>query len=161
MVFYSIKGYSVNKSILDQKLIVTGSSNNIKLRELKGQNIVLYFYPKDNTPGCIVEGKDFNRLYKQFSTNNTEVFGVSMDSLNSHEKFKSKFKFTFELISDLKGELCKTFKVLKEKSMFGKKFTGIERSTFVLDQKGRLINEWRKVQTLGHAKEVLKFVKQL
>lgn len=151
----------MNKSVLSQKLIVTGSSNEICLKDFIGKNVVLYFYPKDSTPGCTVEGKDFSKLYKQFSANNTEVFGVSMDSLNSHEKFKSKYKFAFELISDLKGELCKTFKVLKEKSMFGKKFTGIERSTFILDQKGQLVKEWRKVKVLGHAKEVLKFVKQL
>ena len=151
----------MNKSILSTKLIVTGSQKNIQLEDLKGKTVILYFYPKDSTPGCTIEGKDFSKLYNQFSANNTEVFGVSMDSLDSHEKFKNKYKFAFELISDLEGKLCKAFKVLKEKSMFGKKFVSIERSTFVLDQKGQLMKEWRKVKILGHAKEVLKFVKQL
>ena len=151
----------MNKSVLSQKLMVTGSLNNLCLQDLKGKNVVLYFYPKDSTPGCTVEGQDFSRLYKQFSTHNTEVFGVSKDNLSSHEKFKSKYQFAFELISDLEGKLCKAFKVLKEKSMFGKKFIGIDRSTFVLDQKGQLIKEWRTVKVPGHAEEVLKFVKQL
>ena len=151
----------MNKDILNEELIVTGVKKNICLNDLKGKNVVLYFYPKDSTPGCTIEGKDFSKLYEQFSANNTEVFGVSRDNLDSHEKFKSKYKYAFELISDLEGKLCKVFAVLKEKSMFGKKFQGIERSTFVLDQKGELIQEWRKVKILGHAKEVLKFVKQL
>ena len=151
----------MNKSVLNQKLLVTGSPSDICLEDLKGKNVVLYFYPKDSTPGCTIEGKDFSKLYKQFSASNTEIFGVSMDSLDSHKKFKNKYKFAFELISDLEGKLCKAFKILKEKSIFGKKFTGIERSTFVLDEKGELRKEWRKVKILGHAKEVLKFVKQL
>lgn len=128
---------------------------------LKGKKIVLYFYPKDATPGCTLEGHDFTRLHNEFEKTNTAVFGISRDDLNSHEKFKSKEGFCFDLLSDEKGELSELFGVWKEKNNYGKKYMGIERSTFVIDENGILRKEWRKVKVDGHAQEVLNTVKAL
>ncbi len=147
-------------NILDTKLDVTGGSIT-QLKNLKGQNIVLYFYPKDDTPGCTAEGKDFTGLIRKFESANTRVLGVSRDSLSSHDKFKKKYNYKLDLISDTEEVLCRFFDVIKEKNMYGKKVFGIERSTFVLDKKGKLVKEWRKVKVPGHAKEVLEFVKTL
>lgn len=133
----------------------------ISLSSLKGKKVVLYFYPKDNTPGCTVEGQEFNELYPQFQSANAEVFGVSRDSVKSHDKFICKFNFKFELLSDEDEKLCQLFDVIKEKNMYGKMVLGIERSTFVIDEKGRLIGEFRKVKAPGHAREILDFVKGL
>ena len=150
----------LNKKAPNLSLSATGGSS-VNLSQLKGKSVVLYFYPKDNTPGCTQEGADFNRLYKKFQKLGAEVFGVSKDSLSSHEKFKKQQKYSFELISDSKGELCSAFQVLKEKSLFGKKYQGIERSTFVISPEGKVKKEWRKVKVKNHAQEVLDFVNSL
>lgn len=134
---------------------------SIKLSDLKGKNVVLYFYPKDATPGCTLEGQDFRDNIRKFSARNTVIFGVSRDTVNSHEKFKEKQNFPFELLSDEDEKLCKLFDVIKEKNMYGKKVMGIERSTFLIDDKGVLRNEWRKVKVKGHVDEVLEAVKAL
>ena len=131
------------------------SGKQITLNGLLGKRIVIYFYPRDNTPGCTSEGEDFRDNYKLFKKMKTEIFGVSKDSLKSHEGFKEKFKFPFELISDPDEKVCKIFDVIKEKSMYGKKYMGIERSTFLIDSNGNLIEEWRKVKVKGHVEEVL------
>lgn len=136
------------------------NDENVQLSQLKGKKVVLYFYPKDNTPGCTQESQDFRDQYKKFQKLGAEIYGVSRDSLKSHEKFKDKFEFPFELISDEDEELCHIFEVIKEKNMYGKKVMGIERSTFVLDETGKLIKEWRKVKVPGHVDEVLNFIKE-
>ncbi len=120
---------------------------------------VLYFYPKDSTPGCTVEGQEFRDLHPEFVKAGVAVFGVSRDSLASHEKFKAKFDFPFELLSDADEELCQGFGVIKMKNMYGKQVRGIERSTFVIDRGGRIVREWRGVKVPGHAQEVLDFVR--
>jgi thioredoxin-dependent peroxiredoxin len=122
---------------------------------------VLYFYPKDNTPGCTTQGADFRDRHKEFSRAGAEVFGISRDSLKSHEGFKAKMKFPFELLADPEEKVCGAFGVMKDKNMYGRKVRGIERSTFVIDDKGRLAREWRGVKVPGHVEEVLNFVKAL
>lgn len=142
---------------------VLSATNNqqIKLSDLKGKNIVLYFYPKDCTPGCTLEGQNFRDHYQKFTKLNTVIFGVSRDTLKLHEKFKLEQSFPFELISDSNGTLCQLYDVIKEKNMYGKKIYGIERSTFLIDEKGILRNEWRKVKVENHYQEVLQAIKQL
>jgi thioredoxin-dependent peroxiredoxin len=120
---------------------------------------VLYFYPKDSTPGCTVEGENFRDLHKEFVKAGVAIFGVSRDSVASHEKFKAKFGFPFELLSDSDEEVCQGFGVIKMKNMYGKQVRGIERSTFVIDRNGSIVREWRGVRVPGHAQEVLDFVK--
>src|SRR5580704_17162183 len=120
------------------------------LHDYKGQIVVLYFYPKDATPGCTTEGQDFRDAYSQFKVYNTQIFGISRDSLKSHENFKAKQNFPFELISDNEELLCQLFDVIKMKSMYGKQVRGIERSTFIIDAKGVLKHQWRKVNVKGH-----------
>jgi len=137
----------------------TGGS--FKLSAHKGHPVVLYFYPKDNTPGCTTEGAQFRDLYPQFKKLGAVVVGCSRDSLKSHEGFKAKMAFPFELISDADEKLCALFGVIKMKNMYGKKVRGIERSTFVVDRDGKLAKEWRGVRVPGHAEEVLAFVKTL
>jgi len=132
-----------------------------KLSAQKGHPVVLYFYPKDNTPGCTTEGAQFRDLYSQFKKLGAVVVGCSRDSLKSHEGFKAKMAFPFELISDADEKLCAQFGVIKMKNMYGKKVRGIERSTFVVDDAGKLAKEWRGVKVPGHAQEVLDFVKTL
>ncbi len=151
---------SIGKKVPQFSLSATGNKI-IKLSELKGNNIVLYFYPKDSTPGCTLEGQDFRDNIRKFSSHNTKVLGVSRDKLSSHEKFKAKQKFPFDLISDEDEKLCKMFDVIKEKNMYGKKVMGIERSTFLIDEKGLLRNEWRKVKVKGHVEKVLEAVTNL
>ena len=129
--------------------------------DLIGKSYVIYFYPKDNTPGCTQEGEDFRDLYKEFKKLKTEIYGVSRDSLKSHEGFKEKYKYPFELISDTEEKLCNLFDVIKEKNMYGKKYMGIERSTFLINKEGKLSAEWRKVKVNGHAAEVLEDVKKI
>ena len=129
--------------------------------DLIGKSYVIYFYPKDNTPGCTQEGEDFRDLYKEFKKLKTEIYGVSRDSLKSHEGFKEKYKYPFELISDTEEKLCNIFDVIKEKNMYGKKYMGIERSTFLINKEGKLSAEWRKVKVNGHAAEVLEEVKKI
>jgi len=131
------------------------------LSDYKGKTIVLYFYPKDNTPGCTTEGIQFRDLYPQFQQANADIFGVSRDSMRSHEGFKSKLELPFELISDPDETLCIMFDVMKMKQMYGKQVRGIERSTFVIDATGKLVKEWRGVKVPGHIDEVLEFVKTL
>tara|TARA_Y100000768_G_scaffold17500_2_gene12136 strand:- start:11378 stop:11851 length:474 start_codon:yes stop_codon:yes gene_type:complete len=133
----------------------------ISLSDLKGKNVVLYFYPKDSTPGCTTEGRDFRDLKAQFTRANTLIFGLSRESIKSHENFKKKEKFNFDLISDPDEKICKQYDVIKEKSMYGKKYMGIERSTFLIDANGKLVDEWRKVKVTGHAEEVLEAAKKL
>ena len=123
--------------------------------------LVLYFYPKDNTPGCTTEGQQFRDLYPEFRKVGAEVYGISRDSLKSHENFKAKMGFPFELLSDAEETACKLFDVIKMKNMYGKKVRGIERSTFVVDGDGKLAKEWRGVKVPGHAEAVLEFVKTL
>jgi len=132
-----------------------------KLSDHTGKNIVLYFYPKDNTPGCTTESLRFRDLYPQFQQANTEIFGLSRDSIRSHEGFKAKLEMPFELISDPDETLCLMFNVMKMKNMYGKQVRGIERSTFVIDGSGKLVKEWRGVKVPGHVDEVLEFVKTL
>ncbi|WP_414501747.1 peroxiredoxin [Zymobacter sp. IVIA_5232.4 C2] len=125
------------------------------LQEHQGTQIVLYFYPKDSTPGCTTEGLDFSRLNAEFAAANTRVFGISRDSLRKHENFKTKQCFPFDLISDPDETLCRLFDVIRLKKLYGKEYEGIERSTFLIDAKGNLVQEWRKVKVAGHAEAVL------
>jgi len=134
---------------------------NIRLKDLRGQNVVVYFYPKDSTPGCTTEGRDFAGLHAKFRRQKTVILGVSRDSIASHEKFRAKQGFPFDLISDADEKLCKAFDVIHEKTLYGRKFMGIVRSTFLIDQSGKLRAEWRKVKVSGHAEEVLEAVKAL
>ncbi len=152
------KTAALGKKVPAFKLPATGETQ-VQLTKLKGKKIVLYFYPKDSTPGCTKEGEDFRDNYKKFKRQGVEIFGISRDSLKSHEKFKDKYKFPFELISDEDEELCSIFDVIKEKNLYGKKHMGIVRSTFVIDEKGKLVKEWRKIKVPGHVEEVLEFVK--
>lgn len=140
--------------------VASTAQEPFSLSDFKGKNLIIYFYPKDSTPGCTIEGKDFTSLKKKFASQNTEVFGVSKDSLHSHDNFITKQDYKIDLLSDENGEVCELFEVIKEKNMYGKKFMGIERSTFVIDSEGTLIKEWRKVKVPGHAEEVLDFVKK-
>ena len=131
------------------------------LSEHKGQKVILYFYPKDNTPGCTSEGQDFRDLFKEFKKLNAVIYGLSRESIKSHENFKLKQSFPFELISDVDEKICKQYDVIKEKSMYGRKYLGIDRSTFLINEKGVLVKEWRKVKVKGHVEEVLKEVNAL
>ena len=132
-----------------------------KLSQAKGHALVLYFYPKDNTPGCTTEGRDFAELHPLFQALGCEVLGVSRDSLKSHENFKAKLGMPFELLSDPDEQVCEAFGVMKLKNMYGKQVRGVERSTFVIDAQGRLAREWRGVKVPNHAQEVLEFVRTL
>ncbi|SVE38642.1 uncharacterized protein METZ01_LOCUS491496 [marine metagenome] len=135
--------------------------NVVDLSKLKGKKVVLYFYPKDNTPGCTTEGQNFRDLHQEFVNENTLIFGLSRESIKSHENFIEKQSFPFDLISDPDEKICKQYDVIKEKSMYGRKYMGIERSTFLIDEKGVLIQEWRKVKVTGHAEEVLTTIKNI
>ena len=150
----------LNKPAPDFSLPAT-SGKVINLSDFKGKNVVLYFYPKDCTSGCTQEGKDFSENYKKFASLNTVILGVSRDSLKLHEKFKSEQQFPFELLSDTDEKLCQLYHVIKEKMMYGKKTRAIERSTFLIDKKGILCHEWRKVQVPGHVEAVLQTVAKL
>jgi thioredoxin-dependent peroxiredoxin len=131
------------------------SDKTISLNSLKGKNLVLYFYPKDSTPGCTTEGQNFRDLYADFQKANTEILGVSRDSLKRHENFKAKQEFPFELLSDEDETLCQQFDVIKLKKLYGREYMGIDRSTFLINAEGKLVQEWRKVKVKGHAEEVL------
>lgn len=141
--------------------VATTQDKALKLRSLKGQNVVIYFYPKDNTPGCTTEGQNFRDSYSKFKKLNTEILGVSRESIRSHQNFINKHEFPFDLISDPDEELCDAFDVIKEKNMYGRKYMGIERSTFIFDKKGKLRHQIRKVKVKGHVDEVLDLVKDL
>jgi peroxiredoxin Q/BCP len=150
----------LNEPVPDFEIPVTGGST-FRLPDRLGQPFVLYFYPKDNTPGCTAEGLQFQELHPQFAELGVAIYGVSRDSIKSHENFKSKMHFSFHLLSDADETACKLFDVIKMKNMYGKKVRGIERSTFVIDAAGVLRQEWRGVKVPGHAAEVLKFAKSL
>ena len=138
-----------------------GTDGSWSLSDGAGGAVVLYFYPRDSTPGCTQEGEDFAADYAQFKRAKTSIFGISADTVVSHEKFKQKMGFPFELLSDPDKKVCKLYDVIQEKSMYGKKFLGIERSTFLIDGKGVLRQGWRKVKVNGHAAAVLAAVKAL
>ena len=133
----------------------------VTLSKLKGKNVVLYFYPKDCTSGCTLEGQDFRDQHRKFKSRNTVILGLSRDKMSLHEKFKGQHKFPFELLSDEEEEVCKLYDVIKLKNMYGKKVRGIERSTFLIDKAGVLRQEWRKVKVKGHVDNVLEAVKSL
>ena len=141
--------------------VTSTTKNKYSLKDSIGKYVVLYFYPKDSTPGCTTEGQDFRDLKAQFTRANTIIFGLSRESIKSHENFKKKEKFNFELISDPDEVICKQYDVIKEKSMYGKKYMGIERATFLFDEDLRLIKIWRNVKVKGHVEEVLSFIKDL
>ncbi len=146
--------------ITDFELPSTGNAT-FKLSAHRGKNVVVYFYPKDNTSGCTLEGQEFRDLYADFAKVNTVVVGVSRDSIKSHEGFKATHGFPFELLSDKDETTCELFGVMKLKNMYGKQVRGIERSTFVFDAKGKLVKSWRGLKAPGHAAEVLGFVQML
>ena len=149
-----------NTTIQDFELPSTGGKT-FKLSEHLGKNLVIYFYPKDSTPGCTTQGQQFRDHYAEFKQLNTEIFGISRDSLKSHENFKAKFEFPFDLLSDSEEIACKLFDVIKMKKMYGKEVRGIERSTFVINSKGVLIHEWRGVKVDARIPEVLAFIRTL
>ena len=144
----------------DIELPATGDQA-IRLSDLRGQNLVLYFYPKDDTPGCTTEAQDFRRRADEFAASNTRVIGISRDSVKSHESFRRKHDLTFDLLADTDEVACQAYDVIREKNLYGKKVRGIERSTFVIDADGLLRKEWRAVKVAGHVDEVLAAVQQL
>ncbi len=150
----------LNRVVADFKATAT-RDKAVQLKTLRGQNVVIYFYPKDSTPGCTTESQDFRDLHTKFKRQKTLILGVSRDSLASHEKFREKQKLPFDLISDPDGKLCRQFDVIREKNLYGRKYMGIERSTFLIDAAGKLRGEWRKVKVKGHAAEVLEAAKAL
>ena len=150
----------MNRVVADFTADATGDKK-IRLKDLRGKQVVIYFYPKDSTPGCTTEGRDFSALHARFKRQNTVILGVSRDSIASHEKFKAKQGFPFDLLSDPDEKLCKKFDVIHEKSLYGRKFMGVVRSTFLIDKDGKLREEWRKVKVKGHAAEVLESARML
>lgn len=157
----SAKPLTIGDTVLDFSAPAT-SDLNFKLSDYKGKsNLVIYFYPKDSTPGCTTEGQDFRDLHDQFKSHDTEIFGVSKDTMKRHDNFKAKQSFTFELISDVDEEVCNLFNVIQLKKLYGKEYMGIVRSTFLIDKKGILRQHWDKVRVKGHAAEVLEAVKEL
>jgi peroxiredoxin Q/BCP len=151
---------SVDQPVPDFSAAATGG-RTVRLSELRGQRVVLYFYPKDNTPGCTVEGQQFRDLHQRFAALNAVVLGASRDSLRSHENFRAKYDFPFPLLADADETLCRLFDVLKLKKLYGRESLGVERSTFLIDAPGVLRREWRKVKADGHAAEVLAAVEAL
>ena len=151
---------NLGDTVPDFEVPATGG-RTIRLSDLKGNNVVIYFYPKDSTPGCTLEGQDFRDNIDAFTSCKTIILGVSRDSVKSHEKFKSNQAFPFDLLSDEAEQLCTLFDVIKEKNMYGRKVMGIERSTFLIDETGKLRNEWRKIKVKGHVNDVLEAVKAL
>jgi peroxiredoxin Q/BCP len=150
----------LNQTITDFVIPATGGVN-FNLSDARGKLLVIFFYPKDDTPGCTTESQQFRDLYEDFLKAGCEVVGISRDSVESHEKFKTKFSLPFTLLADSNESVCELFGVMKLKNMYGKQVRGIERSTFVLDQNGVLRTEWRGVKVDGHAQEVLQFVRSL
>lgn len=146
--------------ISSSDLPATGDQT-LSIQHFRGKPLVIYFYPRDNTPGCTRESRDFRDRHDEFAAAGCAIVGVSRDSLKSHESFSAKYEFPFALISDADEELCRRFDVIKEKNMYGKKVLGIERSTFLLDADGRIASEWRKVKVPGHVDEVLEAVRAL
>ena len=154
------KQVSMNEAVPSFKAMAT-SEKELTEVSLQSKNTVIYFYPKDNTPGCTTEGQDFRDMYEAFTSANTVVYGVSRDSMRTHENFKAKHEFPFELISDPDEEFCKLFDVIKLKKLYGKEYMGIERSTFLIDSEGVLRQEWRKVKVKGHVEQVLEAAQSL
>jgi peroxiredoxin Q/BCP len=150
---------ALNRKVAD--FTAASTAGSFRLADQRGHPVVIYFYPKDNTPGCTMEGAQFRDLHKQFQKAGAVVAGVSRDSLKSHEGFKAKMGFPFELITDPDEKLCDAFGVIKMKNMYGRQVRGIERSTFLIDADGKLAREWRGVKVAGHAEEVLAAVKAL
>ncbi|MDH4124322.1 MAG: peroxiredoxin [Gammaproteobacteria bacterium] len=150
----------MNRVVANFSAAATGNKT-IQLKELRGQNVILYFYPKDSTPGCTLEGQDFARLHAKLRRQRAVVLGVSRDSLASHEKFKARQGFPFDLISDADEKLCRQFNVIQEKTLYGRKFMGVVRSTFLIGADGKLRAEWRNVKVKGHAEQVLEAVQAL
>ena len=147
----------------DQAIDFTLEATNgetVSLSDFKGKNVVLFFYPKDQTPGCTREACDFRDAYQEFSDLTTEILGISKDSIVSHQKFIEKQNLPFLLLSDPEGEVCEKYGVIKDKNMFGRKYKGIERSTFVIDKEGKIAKAYRKVKVADHVQEVLQFVKE-
>lgn len=151
---------SINNPVPDFETESTGDSP-FKLSDYLGKKVIIYFYPRDNTPGCTQEGKDFRDNIDKFNALNTVIFGVSRDSVKVHEGFKAKQEFIFELLSDKEEKLCQLFDVIKIKNMYGKQVRGIERSTFLISEKGVLLYEWRKVKVKIHIEEVLQKLNEL
>ena len=150
----------LNEPVSNFQLPAT-SGKTFQLSDYLGKTVVIYFYPKDSTPGCTTQGMQFRDAYAEFQQHNAEIFGISRDTLKSHENFKAKFSFPFELLADTEELACGLFNVIKMKNMYGKQVRGIERSTFVIDKSGNLVKEWRGVKVDGHAAEVLKFIQTL
>lgn len=146
--------FTLGDKIPDLTLAATGG-REIALKSFKGRPLVVYFYPKDNTPGCTQEGQDFRDLYPEFQAAGAEIVGISRDSVRSHENFAAKFGFPFPLLADVEQKACEAFDVIREKSLYGRKYLGIDRSTFLFNAKGVLKREWRGVKIKGHAAEVL------
>jgi peroxiredoxin Q/BCP len=151
---------SLGQAVPDFEAAATGEQT-IRLADLKGKNIVIYFYPKDSTPGCTTEGQNFRDNIDFFNDHNTVIFGVSRDSLRSHENFKTKQCFPFDLLSDPEESLCKLFDVIKLKKMYGREHMGVVRSTFLINSEGVLVNEWRNLKVKGHVEEVMQAVEAL
>lgn len=153
-------GPALGRVVKDFKAAATGDET-VQLKSLRGKKVVLYFYPKDMTPGCTNESRDFRDLHAGFRRAGAVVLGVSRDSLASHDKFRARDDLPFPLLSDAEEKLCRQFDVIRPKSLYGRKFMGVERSTFLIDADGRLRREWRKVRVAGHAAEVLEAVREL
>ena len=151
---------AIDQPVSDFQIPATGEKT-VTLSELKGKQVVIYFYPKDSTPGCTTEGQGFRDHYAEFQAANTEVFGVSRDSLKSHENFKAKQAFPFDLLSDKDEALCQLFDVIKLKKLYGKEYLGVDRSTFLIDKDGVLRHQWRGVKVPGHVEAVLEQAKAL
>lgn len=151
---------AIGQPVPDVEFVAT-DDQTIRLSDLRGKNLVLYFYPKDSTPGCTNEGQDFRDNFEEFRKLKAEILGVSRDSIRSHENFKSKNCFPFDLVSDADGSLCALFDVIREKKLYGKKYMGIERSTFIIDRKGILRREFRGVKVEGHVAHVLDALRTL
>lgn len=151
---------TLNQTVPNFTLAAT-SQHTFNLEDYRGKTLILYFYPKDSTPGCTTQGVQFRDAYAELKACNAEVFGISRDSLKSHENFKAKFTFPFELLADTEELACGIFNVMKMKNMYGKQVRGVERSTFVIDQEGTLVKEWRGVKVDGHVAEVLNYIQSL
>jgi len=151
---------SIGKKVANFSLPATGDKN-LSLEDFRGSNLVIYFYPKDSTPGCTLEGQNFRDRYDEFKNSGTAILGVSRDSLRAHENFRNKQEFPFDLLSDAEEKLCRQFDVIHEKNMYGRKVMGIVRSTFLIDGAGVLQKDWRKVRVKGHVDEVLEAARAL
>lgn len=142
-------------------LVESTGDKKLSNGDFEGKNLVIFFYPKDNTPGCTLEGQDFRDNYEEFKKFNAEILGVSRDSIKSHVNFIEKQNFPFDLLSDSDEVMCKSFDVMREKSMYGKKYIGVDRSTFLIDSKGMIVKEWRSVKVKGHVLDVLEALKNI